>query len=92
MMAAWPRASPSPTRAGAACRRISPRGSASPRCCATARRCCFIGVWFAINFVFGVAAVPLGLATDAGIAWQAHIGGFVVGLFRVPVVRPRGRG
>lgn len=51
----------------------------------------FIGVWFAINFVFGVAAVPLGLAADAGIAWQAHIGGFVVGLFAFPLFDPRPR-
>ena len=51
----------------------------------------FIGVWFAINLLFGAAAVPLGLATDAGIAWQAHIGGFVVGLFAFPLFDPRPR-
>ncbi|WP_349370336.1 rhomboid family intramembrane serine protease [Salinarimonas sp.] len=45
----------------------------------------FVGVWFAINLVFGVAAVPLGLAADAGIAWEAHIGGFVAGLFLFPL-------
>lgn len=51
----------------------------------------FVGVWFAINFVFGVAAAPLGLSEDAGIAWQAHIGGFVAGLLAFPLFDPRPR-
>lgn len=45
----------------------------------------FIGIWFAINLVFGVAATPLGLV-DGGIAWEAHIGGFLAGLFLFPLV------
>ncbi|MGJ3262481.1 MAG: rhomboid family intramembrane serine protease [Salinarimonas sp.] len=48
----------------------------------------FIGVWFAINLVFGVAAVPLGLAADGGIAWEAHVGGFLAGLFLFPLFDP----
>ncbi|GGK54278.1 rhomboid family intramembrane serine protease [Salinarimonas ramus] len=48
----------------------------------------FIGVWLVINLVFGVAAVPLGLATDGGIAWEAHVGGFVAGLFLFPLFDP----
>ena len=44
----------------------------------------FVGVWFVINLVFGVAAVPLGLAADGGIAWEAHVGGFLAGLFLFP--------
>jgi membrane associated rhomboid family serine protease len=51
----------------------------------------FVIVWFAINWLFGagVLAVP---GQDAGIAWQAHVGGFLVGFFCFalfdPVRRP----
>ena len=40
----------------------------------------FLVVWMVINFVFGSGAVPIA-GQDAQIAWQAHIGGFVVGIF-----------
>jgi membrane associated rhomboid family serine protease len=40
----------------------------------------FVAIWFVINLVFGVLAVPLGLS-DSGIAWDAHIGGFIAGFF-----------
>lgn len=49
----------------------------------------FIVVWFVVNLVFGLAAVPLGLATEGGgIAWEAHIGGFVAGLLLFPFFDP----
>lgn len=39
----------------------------------------FLGLWFILQFVSGVAS--LGLAGDAGgVAWWAHIGGFVFGM------------
>lgn len=50
----------------------------------------FFGIWFALNFLFGVAAVPLGL-TDGGVAWQAHIGGFLAGLLVFPWLDPVSR-
>jgi membrane associated rhomboid family serine protease len=34
-----------------------------------------------------VAAAPLGIV-DASIAWEAHIGGFVVGLLLFPLLDP----
>ncbi len=40
----------------------------------------FLAVWFGLNFLIGVvgsALTPIG----GSIAWQAHIGGFVAGLF-----------
>ncbi len=42
----------------------------------------FLGVWFGINFLFGVTSLPAGTGLGAGevVAWQAHIGGFVAGL------------
>jgi membrane associated rhomboid family serine protease len=39
----------------------------------------FLGFWFLANFLFGVMPGPLGI-TDATVAWEAHIGGFLVGL------------
>lgn len=54
----------------------------------------FLGFWFLANFLFGVFPAPLGI-TDATIAWEAHIGGFLVGLLAFrwfdapgPSVRP----
>lgn len=48
----------------------------------------FILVWFIVNLVFGLGAVPLGIS-EGGIAWEAHIGGFLAGLFLVPLVDRR---
>jgi membrane associated rhomboid family serine protease len=50
----------------------------------------FIGIWFAINLVFGFIG-STGLA-DGNIAWQAHIGGFAAGLFLFPLFDPVPRG
>jgi membrane associated rhomboid family serine protease len=49
------------------------------------RAALFLGIWFVTNLLFGIAAGPLGI-TDAGIAWEAHIGGFLVGLLLFPLV------
>lgn len=52
----------------------------------------FTLIWFAINFIFGLAAAPLGI-TAAAIAWEAHAGGFIAGfllfgLFDPPPLDP----
>ncbi len=39
----------------------------------------FVAVWFGINLVFGLGAMPL-LGEDQSVAWEAHVGGFLVGL------------
>lgn len=39
----------------------------------------FLAFWFLANFLFGIVPMPLGV-TSAAVAWQAHIGGFVLGL------------
>ncbi|MFZ1965284.1 MAG: rhomboid family intramembrane serine protease [Roseiarcus sp.] len=52
----------------------------------------FIVVWMATNFVFGAGAQALG-ASEAPVAWIAHVGGFAAGLLAFPLfdrVRRRG--
>jgi membrane associated rhomboid family serine protease len=44
----------------------------------------FIGIWMATNFVFGAGAQTLG-ASEAPVAWVAHVGGFVAGLLLFPL-------
>jgi membrane associated rhomboid family serine protease len=40
----------------------------------------FLLTWFGCNILFGAFARPLGVG-DATVAWEAHIGGFLFGLF-----------
>jgi len=47
----------------------------------------FVGVWFGLNFIFGVMGANSGLASGA-IAWEAHVGGFVTGLLLFPFFDP----
>ncbi|MBL4599368.1 MAG: rhomboid family intramembrane serine protease [Rhizobiaceae bacterium] len=40
----------------------------------------FLALWFGLNLLFGSGIIDIG-GEGQGIAWQAHIGGFVTGLF-----------
>lgn len=46
----------------------------------------FVGLWFAVNFLFGAGASLLGPGPQ--IAWQAHIGGFLAGLVLFSLLDP----
>ena len=39
----------------------------------------FLGFWFLANFLFGTIPTPLS-GTGETVAWEAHIGGFLIGL------------
>jgi membrane associated rhomboid family serine protease len=52
------------------------------------RAALFLAVWFVTNLLFGLIATPLGV-TDASVAWEAHIGGFLVGLVVFPLIERR---
>jgi membrane associated rhomboid family serine protease len=45
----------------------------------------FLVVWFATNLLFGLTAAPLGV-TESSIAWEAHVGGFLIGLLLFPLL------
>ncbi len=47
----------------------------------------FLFVWFALNLLFGIGSVSLN-GTDQAIAWQAHVGGFLAGLFGFALFDP----
>lgn len=40
----------------------------------------FLGVWFALNLLFGLGSVALPGMESGSVAWEAHIGGFIAGL------------
>jgi membrane associated rhomboid family serine protease len=52
-----------------------------------ARTLPFLIVWFAMNLLFGVYSASFGL-TEGPIAWEAHAGGFLVGLVLFPLFDP----
>ncbi|HEX9419396.1 MAG TPA: rhomboid family intramembrane serine protease [Methylomirabilota bacterium] len=48
----------------------------------------YLGIWFLMQLVSGTASLTL--AADAGgVAWWAHVGGFVVGVVLAPILRRR---
>jgi membrane associated rhomboid family serine protease len=49
----------------------------------------FVGVWFLTQFLYGIASLGAESAQTAGVAYWAHIGGFVVGLVAGVVFRQR---
>jgi membrane associated rhomboid family serine protease len=48
----------------------------------------FAGIWFAIQVLQGTSELLSPLAGAAGIAWWAHIGGFLAGLALLPLLEP----
>ncbi len=50
----------------------------------------FVAVWFGVNLLFGIGSFDIGGAGQP-VAWQAHIGGFLAGLFLFGLFDPVGR-
>jgi membrane associated rhomboid family serine protease len=51
------------------------------------RALAFVLVWFAVNLLFGLTG-GLGANVSGGIAWEAHIGGFLAGLVGFSMLDP----
>ena len=50
-----------------------------------------LGYWFLMQFFSGYRMQAIESATQGGVAWWAHVGGFAVGLFLAMILRPRRR-
>jgi len=50
-----------------------------------------LGYWFLIQFLTGFATLAIQSATGGGVAWWAHVGGFLVGFLLAAILRPRRR-
>jgi len=50
-----------------------------------------LGYWFLIQFFTGFQMLAIESATGGGVAWWAHVGGFLVGMMLASVLRPRRR-
>lgn len=48
----------------------------------------FLGLWFIIQLIYGFSS--LGVISEGGVAWWAHVGGFVVGyLWALPIKKSK---
>jgi len=50
-----------------------------------------LGYWFLIQFFSGFRMQEIQSATAGGVAWWAHVGGFVVGIILALILPPRSR-
>jgi hypothetical protein len=51
-----------------------------------------LGYWFLIQFLTGFQALAIQTATGGGVAWGAHVGGFLVGMALAAMLPPQRRG
>jgi len=51
-----------------------------------------LGYWFLIQFLTGYQMLAIQSATGGGVAWWAHVGGFMTGVFLALVFQPAHRG
>jgi membrane associated rhomboid family serine protease len=42
-----------------------------------------LGFWFLMQFLNGTASLAMTTASQGGVAWWAHVGGFVVGMLLI---------
>jgi membrane associated rhomboid family serine protease len=51
----------------------------------------FVGVWFALNLLFGLGSLSIAGAGSQSVAWEAHVGGFLAGLLLFSAFDPMSR-
>ena len=49
----------------------------------------FLGIWFLMQFLSGAATIGHVSALAGGVAWWAHIGGFLAGMLLLKLLLPR---
>ncbi len=49
----------------------------------------FLGIWFLMQFLSGAATIGRTSAMMGGVAWWAHIGGFLAGMLLLKLLLPR---
>jgi membrane associated rhomboid family serine protease len=49
-----------------------------------------LGYWFLVQFLTGFQTAAIESATTGGVAWWAHVGGFLVGMALALMLPPRG--
>jgi len=49
----------------------------------------FLGIWFIQQFFYGVASLGVSAYQTGGVAWWAHVGGFVSGAVLVLLMSPK---
>ncbi len=49
----------------------------------------FLGIWFLLQFLSGAATIGRTSALQGGVAWWAHIGGFLFGMLLLKAMVPR---
>ena len=42
-----------------------------------------LGFWFVMQFLSGTASLAMRSASEGGVAWWAHVGGFVIGMMLI---------
>ena len=52
----------------------------------------FLGIWFLFQFLSGAATIGRTSALAGGVAWWAHIGGFLAGMLLLKLLLPRSSG
>lgn len=50
----------------------------------------FLGIWFLMQFLSGAATIGRTEAFVGGVAWWAHVGGFLAGMLLLKLFLPRG--
>jgi membrane associated rhomboid family serine protease len=50
----------------------------------------FLGIWFLIQFLSGAMTLGRTSPLSGGVAWWAHISGFLVGMLLIKLMAPRG--
>lgn len=49
----------------------------------------FLLFWFLMQFLYGASSLAAGLGASGGVAWWAHVGGFLAGVFLVMLLKRR---